>query len=37
MGARGNNALVVGDLDGTEGVALLAEAGGDRAGKRRPE
>lgn len=36
-GQRRNHALVVGDLDGTEGVALLAEAGGDRAGQRRPE
>jgi len=36
-GRGGNHALVVGDLDGTEGVALLAEAGGDRAGQRRPE
>lgn len=35
-GGGRNHALVVGDLDGAEGVALLAEAGGDRAGQRRP-
>ena len=29
--------LVVGDLDGTEGVALLTEASGDRVGQRWPE
>lgn len=33
----GDHSLVVGDLDGAEGVALLAEAGGDRAGQRRAE
>lgn len=31
------HALVVGDSDGAEGVALLAEAGGDRASQRRAE
>jgi hypothetical protein len=32
-----NHELVVGDLDGTEGVALLTEASGDQVGQRWPE